>query len=68
MRRLSGRTPLGEPIALCLPVYFHREFKQAARLLSAVDAQNRTEPMTEHRNSRCAQTQYIYFHQINMFN
>lgn len=33
MRRLSGRTPLGEPIALCLPVYFHREFKQAARLM-----------------------------------
>lgn len=24
VHRLSGRTPLGEPIALCLPVYFHR--------------------------------------------
>lgn len=24
VHRLSGRPPLGEPIALCLPVYFHR--------------------------------------------
>lgn len=24
VHRLSGRTPLEEPIALCLPVYFHR--------------------------------------------
>lgn len=24
VHKLSGRTPLGGPIALCLPVYFHR--------------------------------------------
>ena len=24
VHRLSGRTPLGEPIAVCLPVYFYR--------------------------------------------